>query len=237
MTILTINDLAINDQADVMRREDGQHDTTETAPRPSVQAQTFRHHLRRATRLEHDATEAVFQRFMADPAAHMSWFLSAQWAGLSALRDVAPSGGPSGTSAQQEQHQEYHRASTPLSHPLLQDLCDRLREDCSALGLHPVFMPALSLDPLATDYIVLGSRLGTEVIRRHLVSDGHHRLPSYFDAPDATPLWRRHCLALNDVQPETPRAARICADAKRGFALFARAATAQHNTKDMDPST
>jgi heme oxygenase len=90
----------------------------------------------------------------------------------------------------------------------------------------PAFQGA-ALDPLAVDYLVLGSRLGTEVLRRHLADAAPALpMPAYFRAPPATAEWRALCQHLDQINPESDRAARILFDAGRGFGIFTAAAQA-----------
>ena len=85
-----------------------------------------------------------------------------------------------------------------------------------------------SLDGVAIDYLVLGSRLGTETMRRRLFAD-HQReaIPQYFLIGTMPELWQRHCAELNNIDVGSDRAATVVQDTKAGFAIFARAALTQ----------
>ena len=75
---------------------------------------------------------------------------------------------------------------------------------------------------------MLGSRLGTETMRRQLFGDRkREEVPQYFLTGTAPDLWRRHCAMLDDVATGSSRAERIVKDTNTGFALFQRAALAQ----------
>ncbi|WP_200809626.1 hypothetical protein [Aquimixticola soesokkakensis] len=193
------------------------HDLQPASPEPRARRDaaqteaTFRHRLRRETAVQHAQTEDAFAPFMADPQPHLAWFLAAQRAGLVAVFDSR------------------EVASTPGCTALMAQLTDRLDADLAQLGARCVATPPDSgLDPLAVDYLVLGSRLGTEVMRRQLWPQDTGALPpSYFLGGDARDLWRAHCSALDAIAPQSPRAERVIFDSRRGFALFHRAALAQ----------
>ncbi|OOY21194.1 hypothetical protein BMI86_01025 [Thioclava sp. DLFJ5-1] len=181
-------------------------------PAPS-HAVSFRQILRHETSAAHEAGEAQFSQFFAAPEQKLGWFLAAQAAGLGVLAR--------------------HAAPGALCAGLLSDLLDRLDRDLARLGrpVHPVPAPDAEqglLDPLAVDYLVLGSRLGTQVIDRKVFAETPAEAkPLYFQAPAAGALWKRHCATLDALRPAEPRATRIVADATRGFHLFAQAVQAQ----------
>ncbi|MBY6004987.1 hypothetical protein KUV62_13785 [Salipiger bermudensis] len=187
--------------------------TAPSAARLADCAPNFRHAIRRDTKTEHEALEAQFAPFMAAPERHLSWFLATQYAALGALLASRPA-----------------EAEGLLSGLLLTELVGRLRFDLENRG---VIAPALdraaeSLDTVAIDYLVLGSRLGTETMRRQLFAD-HQReaIPQYFLIGTMPELWQRHCAELNTIEAGSPRAAKIIQDTKAGFAIFARAALTQ----------
>ena len=88
--------------------------------------------------------------------------------------------------------------------------------------------PLAGLDPLAVDYLILGSRLGTEVLRRQLLGTlPPAAIPAYFQLTPQPDLWRAHCAALDAIDPASARAARIVADTNAAFSLFLQAARLQ----------
>ncbi|WP_208987496.1 heme oxygenase-like domain-containing protein [Roseibium marinum] len=109
------------------------------------------------------------------------------------------------------------------------DLIRRLDLDLLSSGKTAAEVaPAGPLEPLAVDYLVLGSRLGTEVLRLRLFSGyPSDKIPAYFRAPALPQLWSAHCTALDAIPPGSARADQILEDVKTGFALFGQAATAQ----------
>ena len=105
--------------------------------------------LRHDSRQAHDAAEESFRPFLESPERHLGWFLSTQGAALGALREGC---GP---------------APGVLSGAVLSDLLKRLAADLAAMRRETASIsPSRPLDPLAVDYLVLGSRLGSETMRR-----------------------------------------------------------------------
>lgn len=181
-----------------------------TIPRDRADACSFRHELRQRTRAAHDASETLFARFTDAPADTLGWFLAAQRAAIAALQQGAAAG---------------PQASQALTAALLA----RLDSDLDTLGrsARPIAIAA-PIDPLAVDYLVLGSRLGTEVLRRRLMAcDPPMPLPSYFLTCPAPGLWRRHCAVLETIVPGSARAGQLTRDVIVGYGLFRDAAQAQ----------
>lgn len=111
----------------------------------------------------------------------------------------------------------------------LEDLIERLDFDLTTAGVRAVQVQSeRPLHNLAIDYLVLGSRLGTEVLRRALARDmAREDMPTYFLAPSTGALWQRHCRTLDDIPVDSSEAARIIEDVKHGFSLFEQAAALQ----------
>ncbi|OUD08584.1 hypothetical protein BVC71_13585 [Marivivens niveibacter] len=154
----------------------------------------------------------MFDPFLNDPDSNLGWYLAAQRAGLSALfRDQKP--------------------EQALCAELVPDLIDRLDHDLQQMGRrsYAVVTPG-PIDPVACDYLVLGSRLGTEVIRRKLFASAERKtVPSYFQTVSDTNLWREHCAILDQIDPTTARARTIIKDVRRGFRIFETAAQSQQD--------
>ena len=167
--------------------------------------------LRHDSRQAHDAAEESFRPFLESPERHLGWFLSTQGAALGALREGC---GP---------------APGVLSGAVLSDLLKRLAADLAAMRRETASIsPSRPLDPLDVDYLVLGSRLGSETMRRSFYGNGQ-ATPAFFRAGPLPLLWRRHCDMLDAVEPGSDRGTRITDDTLAGFALFEQAATAQAN--------
>ncbi|MBP0482262.1 hypothetical protein [Sagittula salina] len=170
----------------------------------------YRHALRLETREAHDRAEAVFARFHDNPLQEMTWFLSVQRAALIGLAEA--------------RIPEENR----ICEVVLEDLIERLDFDLAHAHVPAVSVTAdRPLAGLAVDYLVLGSRLGTKVVRRRLAKLlDHYEMPTYFLAPSAQDLWRRHCQQLNEIAPDGSMARRITDDSIHGFGLFEKAGEA-----------
>lgn len=78
----------------------------------------------------------------------------------------------------------------------------------------------------AVDHIVLGSRLGTAVLRRawQAASDSRVQAASrYFSLPGMSASWRSHTRDLTSRSPTGPDAERVISDTKALYHLFERA--------------
>ncbi|WP_370208600.1 hypothetical protein [Pararhodobacter marinus] len=82
-------------------------------------------------------------------------------------------------------------------------------------------LPAPRLHPDAVAYLVLGSQMGTEMMRRGLPED---QQTGYFGQEPDMAAWRAFCKRMGGIDSTTPEAARILSDANRAFAIFAAAA-------------
>lgn len=171
----------------------------------------FRHVLRSEVAGDHLAVEGVFDPFVKFPQLMLNWYLAGQRSALAALACEGNDDGPGCGAA------------------MLADLIARLDADLARMGTRAVPIDAaLPLDPLARSYLVVGSRLGTEMLRREIFTGWRSQdVPLYFRALPAGNAWRAVCAALDGVAPQSARAARIIDDSRRGFSIFARAAARQ----------
>jgi heme oxygenase len=167
--------------------------------------------LRRQTRTAHDATEAQFAAFLSAPASHLDSFLLTHLLAFEALSKARI--GP----------------ELPEENGCLPDMISRLRADCDIRGLAVAKAPImLPLPSAAVAYLVIGSRLGTEVIRRKLIGViPEADLPQYF-APqganhDTALAWQALRDRLGGIPADSVEATEICAGALRGFDAFAEA--------------
>ncbi|NVO29209.1 biliverdin-producing heme oxygenase [Donghicola sp. C2-DW-16] len=169
--------------------------------------------LRADTRGAHEALDQAFAPFQADPAAHLRSFLAAQMAGLTALSSSA--------------RLPHNTASLSL----LSEMLDRLAQDCQQMAIPvPVVRPRSGLHPLAVAYLVIGSRLGTEVLRRTLVASGTERIPLYFAPQDYKAAWQGLCAELSAQSAAGPLADDVCDGVIAGFELFHSAARLTRET-------
>lgn len=108
-------------------------------------------------------------------------------------------------------------------------LAECIERDLATLGhpAQPMDVPKDSpVDPLALDYVLEGSRLGTQVLKRRWAASTDpmvQRADAYFSLPTDAQRWRATCAALGDIAPGSPRATRITADTKALFEMFYQA--------------
>lgn len=164
--------------------------------------------LRRETQASHMATETLFAAFLDAPERHLDFFLLTHLLAFEALQSA--------------------RIGAPLSEEAncLPDMIARLRADCARRGRPAPAAPRLApLPSEAVAYLVIGSRLGTEVIRRKLLKVAPEAgLPSYFVPHDTGPAWQSLRARLSAIPGDSPLADQICSGALRGFDAFALAA-------------
>ncbi|OCX64567.1 hypothetical protein BFP70_11075 [Thioclava sp. SK-1] len=120
-------------------------------------------------------------------------------------------------------------APIPTAQALMPAMLDALGNDIMALGHQPLPQNpsdnAVLLCPWAVDYVVLGSRLGTEVLRRRRAAavasaQTHTPADSYFALPFDAAMWREFCVMASQVCDRDPVAKRAIADTKACFAAF-----------------
>ncbi|WP_299614540.1 biliverdin-producing heme oxygenase [uncultured Tateyamaria sp.] len=120
----------------------------------------------------------------------------------------------------------------------LRDMQRRIAADLATLGTSYTPMAAAPMDPvdpLAMDYIIEGSRLGSQVLKRNwatstdaLVRDAQ----AYFAMAPVPGRWRSVCHDLGQVPVQSARADTITTDTRRLFDLFYEVAstwTVQHS--------
>jgi hypothetical protein len=107
---------------------------------------------------------------------------------------------------------------------MLQALSAAANTDLDTLGLpRPAATTLRPVRPLAVDYVVLGSRLGTRVLRRTWLAGKDPRVLAanlYFSQPEHTDLWRTLCGGLSQMPGNDPAAQVVLDDVKALFALF-----------------
>lgn len=170
--------------------------------------QSFRMALRSATRADHDASEALFLRFMEDPSTNMAPFLAAQHGALSALARAS--------------------ANAPAREiaVILPQLIHRLSVDCDARSVTPpTVLPGQRLSGLACAYLVLGSQMGVDAMRVRVRRARIEPMPRFFEKLDRRAAWTSVTERLAALDPDGPAAKAIIDDVRTGYALYARAAT------------
>ncbi|PRY85599.1 hypothetical protein [Donghicola tyrosinivorans] len=163
--------------------------------------------LREQTGATHEALDQLFAPFQRDPATYLNHFLAVQLAGFSALLAACPD-------CDAQVAAMLRNAKSALA----QDVADRA-----------CFVPQLpapsSLHPLAVAYLVIGSRLGTEVLRRRLTDAGVAPMPRYFTPEPYQADWRQLCATLRATPADGALADSVVQDVLTGFNLFTLAAT------------
>ncbi|WP_339107759.1 hypothetical protein [Thioclava sp. GXIMD4216] len=97
----------------------------------------------------------------------------------------------------------------------------------------------LRLHPLARDYVLFGSRLGTQVLARRrreaLVQQGRDAVPSqYLEHVFDPRLWQNYVHQTSQISVENPQTESIIADAEQCFEWFALALS-QHLSSPAAP--
>ncbi|MBF9042851.1 hypothetical protein HKCCE4037_05910 [Rhodobacterales bacterium HKCCE4037] len=181
--------------------------------------------MREATADDHLETERLFECFLTAPDDRMGWFLAAQRAAMGALAAAVPNSGEPNASAD----------GLLTSAHVLSDLIARLDRDLARQNRQAIPLPMSTegeldhtLHPMAVDYVVLGSRLGNEMIRRTVLADRlTGPLPDYFQAAPQADLWRYLCTSLDRLDPHSDEAQDVIQDAKSAFRIVSDAARLQ----------
>ena len=178
----------------------------------------FRHSLRERSRSDHDRLDRMITSLdiarVSDFALflrlHLSYFLVMQ-------------------SRSSDQN---------ISAATLSDMVDGLTADLGIVSRdHPAVdtpLPA-ALDPLAVDYMVAGSRLGSKILRKRWGASADpivQNANNYFRKTGDPNLWPDVCRALSAVPMESERARAIVKDTKTLFQLFAAVFTKLAKTED-----
>lgn len=117
-------------------------------------------------------------------------------------------------------------AGTARTAGMRDDLAECARCDLRLLGVserETATGPAVPVHALAMDYVILGSRLGTAVLRRHWAASRDARVRQarhYFEAPARPDLWREFCRETGEMTATGAEADRVVADVRDLFALY-----------------
>ena len=172
------------------------------------QQTTLRARLRAETAGNHARVDALFSTLDLTKPAPLGRFLAAHQAGFAAMA-ATPADAAGG-----------------IGREMLKRMIDALDADLAHLA-HTA--PSLDTDPIseeAIDHIVLGSRLGTAVLRRQWSQsdDAQARgAARYFSLPGCTDAWRAHTIRLSSRSADGPSADTLIRDTKSLFDLFERA--------------
>lgn len=166
----------------------------------------FRLLLRDETRAEHERVDRLLSSFDIGRRGDLTAFLGIHRMCFSAMAKVAAQGGYA------------HRALGEMLHHIDADLAVLQATDLNRSA------PTLGeTDPLALDYMIEGSRLGTQVLKRRWAASRDPivaRASGYFSKGPTPGRWRKVCDDLSAVPAESARAARIIEDTQKLFALF-----------------
>lgn len=169
-------------------------------------AKDFRFLLRDDTQQKHDHLDQLFSSLDVSTYDGLISFLRVHLGCFQTMHDAAEAGSRS-----------RHR---------LADMVLRIKQDLTMLG-QPVDIPNESLPqviaPLATDYIVEGSRLGSQVLKRRWAQSGDRRVrqaDNYFSMETESDRWRMVCDALAAVPAGSAEARRITHDTQVLFSMF-----------------
>ena len=171
-----------------------------------VVARGLRDRLRYDTAADHDRLDARFSQLDLQVRADFPVFLAAHFMAFSTLRRL----GMQGRLVRQDDLARFEQA---------------LGRDLNVFGhnAHPTLTMDAPCDPIALDHIVLGSRLGTAVLRKRWQGSSDAmvlRAGAYFGLPQDAHLWRQHCAAMAERDETGADADRAVADTRRLFGLF-----------------
>lgn len=168
--------------------------------------QDFRHVLRARTRDQHDRVDDAFSAMDIQTQDGLRAFLGVHGACFQGMLGVA------------------HSDSS--ARRMLSDMIARIRVDLHELGgCIEVRATGLTdgVDPLALDYVLEGSRLGSKVLKKRwgAASDpAVLRANAYFSMPSDASRWSQVCFKLGRVPVDTKQAHDITQDVIRLFTLF-----------------
>lgn len=167
----------------------------------------LRKRVRSALAEDHDRVDAAFADLDIQTRVGLATFLQAHRAAFAAIL-------ASGT-AFDGRIKDYH----------LKDITKALDIDLKSLRVPILRVPLQKYEygSLAVDHIVLGSRLGTAVLRnKWLMSQDRsvRQARAYFALPQFKDDWRAHCMHLSALDGSDASGGRLIADARKLFVLF-----------------
>lgn len=170
----------------------------------------FRFVLKAGTQRQHDNVDALFSIFDLHQHEDYAHFLSLHARCFAALLVRAD--------------------EACLTQSLLAEMCAALEDDLDSLGHANAVGRAggvgLSepVDPLAIDYVVAGSRLGSQILKQRWAgakSGSVRRAGTYLGLMHDPALWRTVCARLSEIKADSPRAMHVMDDVCAIFDLFA----------------
>lgn len=178
----------------------------------SLQNMTLRHRLRQDTVDAHVALDQAVSGFDLCTVGGLSGFLAMQAGALAHLQS---------------------QARAAQTGPLIDSLLQRVRQDQAALGCGPVPPPSAGapddIHPVAIDYVIAGSRLGSQVLARRwaAATDARvRRAKAYFAQAADTSAWRGFCRLAEQMPANSAEADLIVIDSRRLFVFYHACASA-----------
>jgi hypothetical protein len=169
----------------------------------------LRRRLRCDLAAHHDALDERFSGLDLCRREGLGRFLRAHRAAFGAMREALPA------------------QPGRVGSDLLGGLVGALDSDLAVLGLSaPGLSPRPGFHARAVDHVVLGSRLGTKVLRQRWAASGDGdvmRAGAYMSMPGPAGAWQAHCDEVSMMTADDAEADRICEDGRRLFHLFAEA--------------
>ena len=166
----------------------------------------FRHYLKTQTDAQHMRIDNAFSDIDISARDGLALFLAVHGACFSAMLDAA------------EDRSNRQAFLTEMI------LC--IKRDLNVLGASTgdIDIPNLGqLDQLALDYMIEGSRLGSQVLKRRWATSTDQQViaaKSYFSLEPISGHWRDVCKQLSNVPINSQRAARIVTDTQALFDVF-----------------
>ncbi|MEQ3624696.1 MAG: hypothetical protein ABNH26_05230 [Celeribacter sp.] len=177
----------------------------------------------------HLRVDRLYSRFDLTAPLGLAAFCRANENALRTIRFPAPS---AARAAEDRAAPSQSASLDGAPHPIdTAPMIAALQADRQTLGddtpLPPLDGLAMSPHRVAVAYILLGSRLGTQVLRRDWAQSDDLRVQGagrYFALPPLTAEWRRLVADLDTQPTASAEAQQILTDAEAIFDLFARAA-------------
>lgn len=172
---------------------------------------SLRERLRYDTHVMHNQVDAMVSEFDLTTVDGLSCLLRMQSAALGLII-------PHTTEAQ--------------SSYAIRDLHERAVSDLRQLKeevVLPYDQSVEALHPYAIDYVIAGSRLGSQILKKRWLSatdDRVRQADAYFSAPSYIEVWKSFCVSAEEMQPDGEVADQIVRDADRIFQLYQASARA-----------
>lgn len=176
---------------------------------------SLRARLRNDTRLLHEKLDREVSEFDLTTPGGLSGFIRMQFSALQAFNSsqmLADTGA------------------------MVQDLCERAALDLRALdaSVQPSPYELGAVEPLAVEYVVAGSRLGSQLLKKRwqrATNQQVRRASAYFSAPSYIEIWAAFCERTEAMSSCDPLADRIVQDANNVFNMYYECARASRLVK------